>query len=125
MIEVQQGASSSLYKYNADGLRVSISASQSGQVQTEFHVWDKSSIIALLDDTGSLLKKYIRSIGLIKNVVITNDAEEYFIFNAHGDVVQLTDVDGVVTRYYYYSAFGVELKQDLNDTNAWRYCGEY
>jgi RHS repeat-associated protein len=125
MIEVERGSSSSAYRYKADGLRVSISVSQSGQVQTEFHVWDGSNIIALLDGAGGLLKRYIRGIGLIKNVIIANDAEEYFIFNAHGDVVQLTNADGVVIRYYYYSAFGVELKQDPNDTNVWRYCEEY
>ena len=33
--------------------------------------------------------------------------------------------DGEVTKKYIYDAFGVEKNIDENDTNAFRYCGEY
>ncbi len=49
----------------------------------------------------------------------------YYTQNAHGDVVNLTDKDGKVTKSYRYDAFGVEKNIDENDTNAFRYCGEY
>ena len=42
-----------------------------------------------------------------------------------GDVVNLTDADGAVTKSYTYDAFGVEQNIDDADTNAFRYCGEY
>ena len=51
--------------------------------------------------------------------------DTYYIQNAHGDVVNLTDKDGKVTKSYRYDAFGVEKNIDENDTNAFRYCGEY
>ena len=51
--------------------------------------------------------------------------DTYYIQNAHGDVVNLTDKDGKVTKSYRYDAFGVEKNIDDNDTNAFRYCGEY
>jgi RHS repeat-associated protein len=47
------------------------------------------------------------------------------LFNAHGDVVQLTDYTGVLVKDYRYDAFGVEADIDPSDTNPWRYCGEY
>ena len=49
----------------------------------------------------------------------------YYTQNAHGDVVNLTDETGAVTKSYTYDAFGVEQNIDDADTNAFRYCGEY
>ena len=39
--------------------------------------------------------------------------------------VNHTDKDGKLTKSYRYDAFGVEKNIDENDTNAFRYCGEY
>ena len=39
--------------------------------------------------------------------------------------MQLTNAYGNVTKDYRYDAFGVEQNPDLDDTNMWRYCGEY
>ncbi|MFR8215006.1 MAG: RHS repeat-associated core domain-containing protein [Oscillospiraceae bacterium] len=49
----------------------------------------------------------------------------YYTQNEHGDVVNLTNADGEVTKKYTYDAFGVEKNIDDSDTNAFRYCGEY
>lgn len=51
--------------------------------------------------------------------------ESFYTYNAHGDVVQLTNGSGDITKQYSYDAFGVEQNQDVNDTNPFRYCGEY
>ena len=49
----------------------------------------------------------------------------YYVQNAHGDVVNLTDADGAVIKSDTYDAFGVEKNIDDADTNDFRYCGEY
>ena len=49
----------------------------------------------------------------------------YSLYNAHGDVVNLTDATGTSVKSYDYDAFGVEKNPDANDANPWRYCGEY
>ncbi len=51
--------------------------------------------------------------------------KQYYLFNGHGDVVQLTGLNGIVTKRYDYDAFGNEKAPDVNDTNVFRYCGEY
>ena len=43
----------------------------------------------------------------------------------HGNVVQLTDESGRVTKTYEYDSFGNEVKPDRKDDNPFRYCGEY
>ena len=40
-------------------------------------------------------------------------------------MVNLTDVQGAITKSYKYDAFGVEQNIDDADSNVFRYCGEY
>ncbi len=40
-------------------------------------------------------------------------------------MVQLTQTNGTITKNYDYDAFGIEKDIDQNDTNPFRYCGEY
>ena len=54
-----------------------------------------------------------------------NTTTEYYLFNAHGDVVNLVNPAGAVTRTYDYDAFGNEVNPDGTDANPFRYCGEY
>jgi RHS repeat-associated protein len=56
---------------------------------------------------------------------VDGQAVTYYLFNAHGDVVQLTDAAGEVTKSYEYDAFGVEENPSASDSNPFRYCGEY
>jgi RHS repeat-associated protein len=104
------------YSYEPDGLR--LSKTVNGETIT--HVWDGSNIVMELDGDGDVIDRYISGIGLIKS-----DNFGYYLFNAHGDTVQLTDSTGVVTKDYHYDAFGVEIDKDDKDENPFRYCGEY
>jgi len=51
--------------------------------------------------------------------------KRYFLYNGHGDTVQLTSTTGSSIKTYDYDAFGNEKNADPNDTNLFRYCGEY
>ena len=50
---------------------------------------------------------------------------QYYIYNAHGDVTGLTNSGFVLVKSYAYDAYGNEQNPDANDTNPFRYCGEY
>ncbi len=71
---------------------------------------------------------YIRGTSLAATYNYCNGEKSgytYYVQNAHGDVVNLTDADGAVTKTYRYDAFGVELNPVTGDINVFRYCGEY
>lgn len=53
-----------------------------------------------------------------------DEVPTYYHYNAHGDVVQLTNSSGTVTKDYTYDAFGVEKNASASDANPFRYCGE-
>jgi len=106
------------YRYNADGLRTTKTVNGT---ETR-HIWDGRNIAAELSGT-EMTAKYVRGINLIyKDMAGTVN---YYLFNGHGDVVQLTGSDGNVTKAYDYDAFGNEKNPDTGDTNPFRYCGEY
>ena len=84
------------------------------------HIWDSANIVADID--GSNVSVYIRGI----NLLYADDGDKtYYHFNAHGDVVALTNESGNKTKSYSYNAFGVEYNEATLDDNPFRYCGEY
>ena len=107
------------YYYRPDGLRI---IKWVAGVFT-YHIWNGGNISAELDSNGAVTAKYIYGNQRIAGE--SNNVRKYYLYNAHGDVVQLTDDMGAVLWYYDYDAFGNEKNPDPNDTNAFRYCGEY
>ena len=98
--------------------------------KTIHHVWDGSQqIIAdVVDNEFYEANCYLRGTNLVATYNYQNGVKSgytYYTQNAHGDVVNLTDETGVVTKSYTYDAFGVEQNIDNADDNAFRYCGEY
>ena len=102
------------YTYRADGLRTSKTVNG----ETTKHIWDGMNLIA--DITTNNTTIYSRGINLI-----FSNANCYYLYNAHGDVVQLVDNVGNITKEYRYDAFGVERNKDENDQNPFRYTAEY
>ena len=101
------------YTYNAKGIRTSKTV---GTDVTSF-ILDGGNVVA--EVKGTAVTDYVRGI----NLICTD--ESYYIYNAHGDVVSLTSISGVVTKTYDYDAFGNETNPSSTDTNPFRYCGEY
>ena len=126
LIGFTDGKTNASYKYNASGLRYE----KTVDGQTINHVWDGSKQIVadVIDNQFYEADCYIRGTNLVAKYNFKNgDKTEYTYYtqNAHGDVVNLTNAEGKVTKKYTYDAFGVEKNIDENDTNAFRYCGEY
>ena len=67
---------------------------------------------------------YVYGINLISSRDISGN-DKYYLYNAHGDVVQLINGSGVVVDSYNYDAFGVEYDINDNDVNPFRYAGQY
>ena len=117
LTKTMQNGKTASYTYNGDGLRMSKTVDGT----TTSHIWDGTNIAG--DVTNGTVTKYIRGIQLISSKTGSN--ESFYTYSAHGDVVQLTNGSGNITKQYSYDAFGVEQNRDVNDTNTFRYCGEY
>ena len=126
LIGFTDGETTASYAYNVDGLRYEKTVNG----QRINHVWDgnKQIVADVVDNQFYEADCYIRGTNLVAKYNYRNGNKSeytYYTQNAHGDVVNLTDSTGAVTKKYTYDAFGVEKNIDKNDTNAFRYCGEY
>ena len=104
------------YTYQPNGLRHTKKIN--GNI-TGF-IWSGNQLIS--ETNGSFEPVNIYAYGLSR---IKNNSGIYYNYNAHGDVVSLSNTNGNITKSYIYDAFGTEINPDKNDTNPWRYCGEY
>ena len=126
LVGFTDGETTASYAYNASGLRYEKTVNG----ETVHHVWDgNQQIIAdVVESQFYEANCYIRGTNLVATYHYQNGAKSdytYYVQNAHGDVVNLTDADGAVTKTYHYDAFGVELDPTTGDVNVFRYCGEY
>ena len=104
------------YAYLPNGLRYR----KSNASNFDRYVWDRNgNIIAEMNGEGNLTSKYVRG-----NKLISKDGNEYFGYDGHGSVVNISNESGKSIKSYDYDAFGVELNKDANDTNLFRYCAE-
>ena len=112
-----EGGIQAAYAYNAQGIRTEKTTS-AGWTQ---YLLDGGNVIGEQTDAG--LVTYLRGVNLILRT--DSAGSSYYLFNAHGDVTELTDSSGAVTKIYHYDAFGVETSPAPLDKNPFRYCGEY
>ncbi len=115
------------FTYDAGGLRTSKTVNGERTV----FVWDGDQLVMELSAGGKVKKRYICGNDLILSDKGTENAsgeasgKQYYVTDTHGNVVQLTDESGRVTKTYEYDSFGNEVKPDRKDDNPFRYCGEY
>ena len=126
LIGFTDGDTAASYAYNVSGLRIE----KTVDGKTINHVWDGSKQIVadIVDNDFYEAGCYLRGTNLVAKYNYCNGVKSeytYYTQNAHGDVVNLTNAEGAVTKSYTYDAFGVEQNIDDSDTNAFRYCGEY
>ncbi len=112
LVSVENDFGLHTYAYRPDELRMS----KTTDGVTVIHIWNGQNITAELNADGNIIDRYIRGVGLI-----LSDSHGYYLYNAHGDVVQLTNSIGTVMREYHYDAFGNERSPNSADQNPFRY----
>ena len=105
--------------YDARGLR--ISTIENGY-RSDF-VFDRGSVIAEFDGSGTLTSKNIRGYGLLAQKD-DKGRLNYYLHNAHGDVTSLIDASGKVLNSYQYDDFGNTMAYAETVANRFWYAGE-
>ena len=108
------------YAYSPDGLRVSKTVNG----ETTTNILDRANVVA--DIQGTSISKYNCGLDLIS--MEQNGQKGYYVFNAHGDVVQMRNASGEQVYRRQYDTFGVEMANydETNQfTNPFGYAGEY
>ena len=123
------------FAYRPDGLRHSKETTHYSHrlPQKTIHLWNGQNIVMEIAPDGGVKSQFLRGTSLIAQLI--GDAAYYYLFNAHGDVVQRMSNAGVLSPCYAYDAFGnqhgsanagTQSTDGIDtDANPFRYCGEY
>jgi RHS repeat-associated protein len=109
------------FTYDAEGLRTSRTVNG----EKTIFIWDGDQLVMELSGSGKVQKRYIRGNDLVYADKGKDTKKQYYVTDPHGNVVQLTNESGKVTKTYEYDSFGNEVNLDKQDDNPFRYCGEY
>ena len=105
------------YDYYANGMR----KSKTVDGDTTTHIWDGQNIAGEFID--GQFAGYLRGNRLIARQ--TENTTQYYRFNGHGDTLSITNENGTTLQNYAYDAFGNLTRNNAEDINPFRYCGEY
>ena len=109
------GTTAAAYAYNPSGLRKAKTVGGS----TKYFVYNGMNIVYEYADSVA------DGIAYFYGLNRTHNSEgEIYVYNAHGDVVQLVK-DNAVVASYTYDAFGNLTSQIGESDNPFLYCGEY
>lgn len=117
------------YYYNADGYRCA--KFESGQIP-EFYLYDEegrlqSEIQAAYAGTQAIMypiREYIWGPDRVLAQIDINNNIYYYLYNGHGDVVQIVDTNGNIKNRYDYDVWGNFLKKEETIENSITYFGQ-
>ncbi|MFZ5968694.1 MAG: RHS repeat-associated core domain-containing protein [Bacillota bacterium] len=115
------------YTYNGDGLRtqkITKSLKDGYKPKVTNYLYDRQHVILETDQNNSVIAAYIRGINYIGRYDSSNRLS-YYLYNAHGDVVQTVSESGAVENQYDYDIFGNPTLTIQSYSNAIRYAGEF
>ena len=108
------------YLYDHQGLRV---AKRSGTGQTIRYVYDDQSVLLQTDLTGSTITKYDYGADRLLSLDNVTAGRQYYLFDALGSVVDLTDAAGAIQIRYVYDAWGNHRRTAGTSPNPFGFTG--
>jgi len=131
LIRVIDNNMTAIYTYRADGLRhtktIASHQTPNNPATPTIHIWNTTHIVLELrihhtTNTTVVANRFLRGIG---GHLIRSDHHGFYLFNVRGDVVQRVDNQGNIMHTYMYDGFGNQKNQDPQNTNPFRFAGEY
>ncbi|MPM36752.1 hypothetical protein SDC9_83354 [bioreactor metagenome] len=122
LISAETPDSVSAYAYNGEGLRVSKSVTENEETTETAYLYEYSKVVLELDENGDETAHNVYG----NNTLIsrtTGDGTLCYLYNGHGDVVQLADALGAIVMTYDYDAFGVVTTATGSISNSYLYSG--
>ncbi len=113
---IPSGGTVTTYTYDGDGARVT---KTTGNSTTKFY-WDRGYVVNEATNGTINVTNFIGPQGIFGRKTGTSYPDS-FVKNAHGDVMARTSDNTA----YDYDAYGNLLTDNMDDSNPFRYCGEY
>jgi RHS repeat-associated protein len=120
-IYTAQGVKTTTMEYYADGLR----AGKYTEAGSDLYVYDLSGyLVAEAKNAATITANYVWGPDRVLSKKETGGGEYYYLYNGHGDVVQIVDRNGNVVNNYKYDEWGNILESNETISNPFKYAGE-
>ena len=112
------------YVYNGDDLRESKTVTEGDKTEQTYYTYDRQHVILETDAAGNQKASYIKGINYIAKADSKGNTA-FYLYNGHGDVVQMVDTTGEIINQYDYDIWGNPTLTIETAANAIRYAGEF
>lgn len=120
LIRVGNDGASTTMQYLPDGLRYQKSQ---GSTTTRYGYDHWNRVTSDQKESGAA-SQYIRGDRVLVKKDLTNQKDYYYLYNGHGDVVQMVGTDGSLVNSYQYDEWGNVIQQKETVSNEFKYAGE-
>ncbi|GGG05912.1 hypothetical protein GCM10010912_58210 [Paenibacillus albidus] len=120
LTSLTKGSSKTDFTYYADGLRFKKSTSG---VQTQYNYNFNGEVITEEKSNGQKAN-YVRGDRVLVKKDKGTSKDYYYLYNGHGDVVQIVDTSGNIVNNYAYDEWGNITSQTEGISNPFKYTGE-
>nr|WP_245339154.1 RHS repeat-associated core domain-containing protein [Paenibacillus shirakamiensis] len=119
---VTKGQQTTQFEYEMQGLRLYKST---GSTKTRYAYNNSGQVISEADATNQAVANYVWGPDrLLEKRDTASNKKYYYMYNGHGDVVQVIDENGTVVNKYQYDEWGNILQQSEQVPNSFKYAGE-
>ncbi|MEW4370831.1 RHS repeat domain-containing protein [Paenibacillus kandeliae] len=120
LISATTDKAKTLFDYLPDGLRWK---KTTGSKVTQYSYNGADQVIGDKASNGTV-SSYVRGDRVLVKKDLTNQKDYYYLYNGHGDVVQMIGTDGSVVNSYQYDEWGSLTQQKETVGNEFKYAGE-
>ncbi|OKP89736.1 hypothetical protein A3848_13160 [Paenibacillus sp. P32E] len=124
LTSVTKGASATSFKYYADGMRY---LKTNGNTQTQVNYNFQGQVISeekIVSGVYTEQANFVRGDRVLVKKDKKASKDYYYLYNGHGDVVQMVDTSGAVVNNYTYDEWGNITSQLEGTSNSFKYTGE-
>ncbi|NOU78471.1 RHS repeat protein [Paenibacillus sp. LMG 31459] len=124
LTSVTKGGNTTSFKYYADSLR---SIKTKGNTETQVNYNFQGQVIS---EEKIVSGVFVEQANFVRGdrVLVKKDKKAskdyYYLYNGHGDVVQIVDTNGVIKNNYVYDEWGNITSQTEEISNSFKYAGE-
>ncbi|MBW4085753.1 RHS repeat domain-containing protein [Paenibacillus sp. S150] len=124
LTSVTQGSSTTSFQYYADGMRF---MKTNGSTQTQVNYDFQGQVISEEKIVGGVFTEqanFVRGDRVLVKKDKKASKDYYYLYNGHGDVVQIVNTSGAVVNNYTYDEWGNITSQVEGTSNSFKYTGE-
>lgn len=121
LVSAAKGTNTTTFDYAADGLRYK---KTTGSKVIQYRYNTKQEVVAEVDGSNHTIANYVRGDRLLVKKDVASNNNYYYLYNGHGDVIQIVDTSGNVVNTYSYDEWGNIGNQTEGTPNVFKYAGE-